>query len=136
MRHIGLLLAFCLLAFVASDVIYIAERWADFESDDAARHIQFQVAGAAMVIWHCLLTRRAWHRPVHGKLALSFLGLSALTVLFFAFLPIYKHEATSGSGPIFLGISLFSAIGIMAWAWRVAGAPNNAFKPKPLRSLA
>jgi hypothetical protein len=136
MRHIGLLLAFCLLAFVASDVMYIAERWADFESDDAARHIQFQVAGTAVVIWHCLLAWRAWHRPVHGKLVLSFLGLFALTVLFFGFLPIYKHEATSGSGPIFLGISALAAIGIMAWAWHVAGAPNNSFKPKPLRGSA
>ena len=36
MRYIGLLLALCLLAFIANDVIYMAERWADFKSDDAA----------------------------------------------------------------------------------------------------
>lgn len=131
MRYLGLLLAFCLLAFVVSDVFYIAERWADFETDDAARHIQFQAVGAAVAIWHFCITWRAWRRPVHGKLTLSFLSLFALTVLFFAFLPDFKHEATSGYGPTFLGISLLSAIGIMAWAWYVSGAPNNSLGDFP-----
>ncbi|RYE71219.1 MAG: hypothetical protein EOO81_06440 [Oxalobacteraceae bacterium] len=112
-------------------MIFITERWADFESDDAARHIQFQVAGLLVVIWYCFLTWRAWHRPVHGKLVVLFLSLLALSVLFFAFLPIYKHGVTPGSAPVFLGILLLSAIGIMFLAWRVAGAPNNSFKPNP-----
>ena len=135
MRYIGLLLALCLLAFIANDVIYMAERWADFKSDDAARHIQFQAAGVVVAIWHCWLTWRAWDRPVHGRLLLSFLGLFVLAVLFFLFLPLFRHDGVSG-GPVFLGASLLAAIGVMAWGWRVAGAPNNSFKPKPHRGGA
>ena len=135
MRYIGLLLVLCLLAFIANDVIYMAERWADFEPDNAARHIKLQVAEVVAAIWHCWLTWRAWDRPVHGRLLLSFLSLLSLAVLFFLCLPLFKHDGVSG-GLVFLSISLLAAIGLMAWGWCVAGAPNNSFKPKPHRGGA